>query len=424
MEVMTNVMDSALWVAFLCILCPAKRGKAATVLGSLLAVLFLLVNISAADYAFLYSKYTFLGDFIITFLFAMIFLKGAWYWKVFLILLYNILLMGCNFLGVNFLLSIFHTQTDEMIPADGAFRIALIVVSKGLLLAVFLTACKLRQKIKGLQDMGFRILLIPILTNAIGLILMQCFARFYTDTADAAWLIWLIILISLSFFVFFKFAYDAYRGEEEKKISELLRAQIAIQQEVYEQQYQNVRQVRKHQHDIKHKLVVIEQMLLQGEYAKAQSYTRDYLTELENINAFKYGDSVLSTLLLLKEESARKYGVQWEVHIPDFHIGRMSEMDLCVVLGNLLDNAMEAEKKLETGAAIRVDICEKQMLYICVENVVETNLGKVNYGEATSKENEQLHGFGIPRIRELVEKYHGEMKMTIKEGWFRTEIYI
>lgn len=424
MELMTNVFESVLWILFLNLFCPARKGKFMVWMGSVLAILLLLVNVSVADRVEVYSQYTFLSDFLITFLFAQIFLKGAWYWKAFLILLYNIALMGSNFLCVNFLIGIFRVEADEMVSADGSLRIALIAGSKGLLLFLFFAAYKCRNRLYKLQQMGIRLLLLPILANEMILVLIQIFARFYRNTSDVVWIIWLIVLISLSFVVCFRLAYDAYRGREEKKISELLRAQAAIQKEAYEQQYQNVRQVRKHQHDIKHRLVVIEQMLIQGEYDKAQAYTRDYLTELENINVFKYGDSIMSTLLLLKEERARKNGIQWQVDMQVCHVKRMSEMDLCVVLGNLLDNAIEAERAVKTDPEIRVYVCEKQLLYICVENISEEKTGKGFLEGASSKQNAGLHGFGIPRIRELVEKYHGELEITNKEGWFRAEIYI
>ncbi len=424
MEIMANVCESMMWILFLCMLCPEKRDKKIVAAGGTLAVLLLLLNITLADKVVVYSNYTFLNDFLITFLFAMVFLEGTWYWKVFLILFYNITLLGCNFLCTNILVSIFHIKTEEMISTDGAFRLALIACSKGMLLCLFYTAYKMKEKIRNLEKMGVSILLLPILTFSIVVVLIQIFAKFYEDTMDVIWVIWLIVLILISFFVCFRFAYGAYRGREERKISQLLRAQIAIQQQTYEQQYQNIRKVRKHQHDIKHKLVVIEQLLIRQEYEKAREYTKDYLTELENINVFKYGDSVVSTLLLLKEESARKYHIEMNVQIPDMHIKRMSELDISVVLGNLLDNAIEAEKNAEKERRINVYVYEKQLLYICVENKMDTETSGVHFTEHSSKENAQLHGFGIPRIRELVEKYHGEMEIGVKEGWFRAEIYI
>ena len=423
MELLIDIFESVMWVMFLTIFCSEKRNRKKTIIGSVITVFLLYINVTLMDHYWGYSNVTFLIDFCITFVFAMVFLEGKWFWKIFLILAYNIALFGCSFLAINFFVNVLHIPTEGIVLLDGSYRLAFILCSKSILFLLLLIAYVNRNRIKKLEKMGAGIVFLPILTSAIGLTLVEIFSRFYT-TLNIVWIIWLLVLIFVSFFVCFRFAYDAYRGREERKVTELLRKQIAIQQELYEQQYRNIRRVRKHQHDIKHKLIAIQQMLVQEDYEKAKSYTEDYLAELENIKELKYGDSVISTMLLLKEERAQKLNIQMNVDIQVFHTKRISEIDLSVILGNLLDNAIEAEKSIANDPQIKVCICEKQMLYVCVENRIEQPVGEQHLQGRSSKRDSILHGFGISCIRELVEKYEGTLEIQNQDGWFCVELYI
>lgn len=423
MEFLIDSFESGMWVVFLLVLCQEKEDRKKTIIASIVTGVLLFVNVTLMDHYLGYSNYTFLIDFVITLSYAMLFLGGMWYWKIFSILAYDIALFGCSFLAINIFVNVFHIPTEEIIQIDGSYRVPFILCSKGMLLALLAIAYFNRNRIRKLEKMGAGIVLLPVLTCAIGLTLMEIFSRFYT-TLNIVWIIWLLVLIFFSFFVCFRFAYDAYRGREERKVTELLRNQIVMQQELYEQQYRNIRRVRKHQHDIKHKLVVIQQMLQQEEYDKARDYTEEYITELENIRELKYGDSVISTMLLMKEERAQKLNIPMKADVQVFHTKRITEIDLSVILGNLLDNAIEAEKRVKNNPEIKVCICEKQMLYVCVENVIEQPVEERHLYGQSSKRDSTLHGFGITCIRELVEKYEGTMEIRNKNGWFHVEIYI
>ena len=423
MELLIDIFESVMWVMVLLVLCGEKGNRRKTVIGSVITVTLLFLNVTLMDHYWGYSNYTFLIDLVITISYAMFFLDGMWYWKIFSILVYDIALFGCSFLAINIFVNVFHIPAEEIILLEGKYRVPFILCSKSMLLILLLIAYFNRGRIKKLEKMGVGIVLLPILTCAIGLTLMEIFSRFYA-ALNIVWIIWLLVLIFVSFFVCFRFAYDAYRGREERKVTELLRKQITIQQELYEQQYRNIRRVRKHQHDIKHKLIAIQQMLVQEDYEKAKSYTEDYLAELENIKELKYGDSVISTMLLLKEERAQKLNIQMNVDIQVFHTKRISEIDLSVILGNLLDNAIEAEKSIANDPQIKVCICEKQMLYVCVENRIEQPVGEQHLQGRSSKRDSILHGFGISCIRELVEKYEGTLEIQNQDGWFCVELYI
>ena len=254
--------------------------------------------------------------------------------------------------------------------------------------------------------------------------MLRIIVEFYKQTSDIVWIIWLLLLICALCMMSFWLAYGAYQGKQQKKRSEFLRKQMNAQQQTYKQQYENIRKVRKTQHDMKHRLVVIEHLLIEKNYERAQSYTKEFLRELDDVKEFKYGDSALSTLLLIKEETARERGVRMEINADAINTTRVSEMDLTMIMGNLLDNAIEAAEKVEDCPEVYVLIKTKGMLYISVKNrAKDMGMNKTGKPDYTTKEDTLLHGFGIACIQELVARNGGRLDMEASEGWFRTEIF-
>ena len=424
MEILANLCESVLWIVFLKIFCLPKRGKKADFFGSIAAVLLLMANIGLSDRVAIFSQYTVLTDFVITFGYAMLFLEGMWYWKVFLIAAYNVALLASSVFAMNLFVNVLRVDTTEIVAVGNPFRIAMIVTAKALLIGFVILFRVFRDKIMVLQRAGVWILLVPFFTISTGTTLLQIFVRFYKQTSDIAWIVWLLLMICGLCIMSFRLAYAAYQGKQQKKMSEFLRQQMQVQEQTYKQQYENIRKVRKTQHDMKHRLVVIEQLLLQKDYERAQSYTRDFLTELDGVREFKYGDNALSTLLLIKEETAKEKGIRMEISTDGLQTDRVSELDLAMILGNLLDNAIEAEKDITENPQIKVVIKTKGVLYICVKNVIKDS-GMVKPGNKnyTTKEDALLHGFGISCIQELVDRNGGRFDMEATDGWFWTEIF-
>ena len=424
MEVFANVCESVLWIIFLKIFCPPKYNKKKDISAGIAAAFLLGASIGLSDRFALFSQYTVLIDLLITFVYAMLFLQSRWYWKVFLIGIYTVVLLGTSVLAMGFFVNILKVDAVRLVSAGDPFRIAMIMVAKLLLAAVVAVAAVFKEHVMLLQKMGVWILTAPCLTISLGVLLFKIIVEFYKQTADIVWIIWLLLLICALCIMSFWLAYGAYQGKQQKKRSEYLRKQMNVQQQTYKHQYENIRKVRKTQHDMKHRLVVIEQLLIEKDYERAQSYTKEFLAELDAVKEFKYGDNTLSTLLLIKEETARERGVRMEINAEAINTTRVSEMDLTMIVGNLLDNAIEAAEKVEDHPEVYVIIKTKSVLYISVKNrVKDTDIIKTGKLDYTTKENTLLHGFGIACIRELVDRNGGRLDMEASDGWFRTEIF-
>ncbi len=105
---------------------------------------------------------------------------------------------------------------------------------------------------------------------------------------------------------------------------------------------------------------------------------------------------------------------------------RISEIDLCTVIGNLLDNAMEAclkqEQESERFVRVYIGILKKQ-LYISVQNSSGQQIKKSGNTYISTK-NSESHGFGLKRIDRIVAKYGGYINRQNEEGIFATEVLL
>ncbi len=168
-------------------------------------------------------------------------------------------------------------------------------------------------------------------------------------------------------------------------------------------------------------------LVLSGDVAKTREYLlklNDDLTQVDTV--LKTGNVMVDAILNSKLSliKAREIAVKAKATVPSEL--KISEVDLCVIIGNLLDNAMEACLKQEEGEEryIRVFIgVLKGQLYISVYNSVG---GKVQKSGKTylSTKGSASHGFGLMRVDRIAAKYNGYVNRQNEEGVFATEVML
>lgn len=204
----------------------------------------------------------------------------------------------------------------------------------------------------------------------------------------------------------------------------------AYQRELIETHYQEVenmyRQTRGWRHDYRNHIQTMKAYAAQGDLEAIRKYLDMLDVDLNTVDTVvKTGNSMADAILNSKISlaKARNIPVKVDAHIPVQL--KMSELDLCCIIGNLFDNAIEASMKLpEEERLIRVYMDMKgTQLYISFTNFTAGGkLNKVGKGFRTSKG--EGHGFGLVRIDAIVERLEGYLSRNSEEGAFTTEILI
>lgn len=204
----------------------------------------------------------------------------------------------------------------------------------------------------------------------------------------------------------------------------------AYQRELIDTHYQEVenmyRQIRGWRHDYRNHIQVMKALAASGDLAGIQAYLDELDTDLNTVDTvIKTGNAMADAILNSKISLAksRHIAVQADAHIPVKL--RMSELDLCVILGNLFDNAIEASLALpEEQRMIRVYMDMKgTQLYISFTNFTAAGKQKkVGRRFATTKGSG--HGFGLVRIDNIIDRLDGYLSRNSEAGAFTTEILI
>lgn len=214
-------------------------------------------------------------------------------------------------------------------------------------------------------------------------------------------------------------------------ISKQIDKQIAAyQRELIETHYQEVEnmyhQIRGWRHDYRNHIQTMKVLVANGDMDGIKEYLDKLDTDLSKLDtAVKTGNAMADAILNSKISLARSKDIA--VHV-DAHIPvklKMSELDLCCILGNLFDNAIEASLCLpEEQRMIRVYMDMKgTQLYISFTNFTSSKkLPKAGSRFKTTKG--EGHGFGLVRIDNIIERLDGYLSRNSEDGAFTTEILI
>ena len=204
----------------------------------------------------------------------------------------------------------------------------------------------------------------------------------------------------------------------------------AYQRELIETHYQEVetmyKQIRGWRHDYRNHIQLMKVLAANGDMDAIKDYLDKLDTDLSTVHTVvKTGNAMADAILNSKISLAKSKGITVKVdaHIPVML--KMSELDLCVIIGNLFDNAIDASMALpEEQRLIRVYMDMKNtQLYISFTNFTATKkLAKVGNRFQTTKGDG--HGFGLLRIDNIIERLDGYLSRNSEDGAFTTEILI
>lgn len=203
-------------------------------------------------------------------------------------------------------------------------------------------------------------------------------------------------------------------------------ARAEAEQSYYNEINRKYEQSRAIRHDINNHLTVISMLIEKGDSKGALKYINEVFDETSlAMQPLKTGSSVLDALLYKKTELARKSGItlSYEVNA-SLDVG-ISDYDMCVIFGNILDNAIEASEKSEDKKEITLSVgTQHEMLYISCHNFHSGEIKEQGDRLATTKADSTMHGIGLSRIKSVAEKYGGTVKVSYDETSFLIEVLI
>lgn len=353
-------------------------------------------------------------------------IKGSFYESLFMILV--VLNLYVNIMA---LAKLIVTLADWPIPVQAAKAVMSIIILIFSLPLLWIFAFRLYKPILDFQIdfVSWRYLwIIPALTYLI----------FYVKMIGDYWKanmpirivdVIFCILWSISTYVLFGMALlvliQTYRHAQIMEQAHLATAQLEMQEEQYENLLKNIEESARIKHDWRHHLLMMKGFLNNRNLTELDQYLERLMPVYFKEDALPFCENHTVNIILHHYHAmAEANGIAIHIKAAVPCALSIPDMDLCIIFGNLLENAIEA-CMAQTGEPKTIDIragLKEQMLVIMIKNTYEKELLIKNDVYYSTKHTGA--GIGLPSVRHVVDKNNGYMQVKHTGGHFRVNIML
>lgn len=255
---------------------------------------------------------------------------------------------------------------------------------------------------------------------------ISCFCRVYrfeyTRHLIEYWTFYLIfVFVMCGIYIFY---FVRIKNEEVNRL-------LNMRNDLLESNYQSLRKAydenRMMYHDFKNHMLVVNQLIQEEKNSEALEYINTYIHLALSINQrVESGCKIIDIIVNCKIAEALEKLIDFKYEVE--YIGEIciEDIDMCALLANLLDNAIEACEKLQSERRwiyLRIKR-QNEMLLIKIENSVKENCIEKNKFFETRKDKRALHGLGMKSINNVIKKYDGHKEYIIQKDKFLIYISI
>ena len=235
-------------------------------------------------------------------------------------------------------------------------------------------------------------------------------ANFYVALCSVA-----VITINITMYIVLSNFSNRYETEMENT---LLRQQAEYQAGAIMETKNQYDELQKVRHDFNNTVRVIGTLSSEGKNSEIEAYIQEYFkTQAISKTMIKTGNSFVDAIVNSKLSEAIQLGI-------DVSISTISDLksehniDLCSLLGNLLDNAIRASKE-SSKKVIKLDIRrDMESIAITVKNTIDSSVLAKNPDLVSDKQDKKNHGYGTKIIREIAKKHSGFADFYEEDGYF------
>lgn len=349
--------------------------------------------------------------------------------KIFCYVLATAIMVGSEFLWVVLLslpadFSMNQLQTDLHITIISMLCIRLITFF------MFNVAKRASRKTESAIDWKNFLLysIVPISTLGIMISMAYLNVDFDSNCSLQTMLIFFVLIAILGNILIFSIFDNYIRTTKELSRKELLITKLEMEEKRYEQIEITNQQHASFVHDIKNYLRMIGELAVQGKNGEIVDILSELRVKVTNVETEMHSPNImLNTILNEKKKEAIEKNIAFKITIePEFSIDHIKNIDLIVIMGNLLDNAIEAAEKCPDGF-VRVFLFVQNIAHFSVVKIVNNYAGDIKTEEGiivSSKEDKSKHGVGLKNVSATAEKYGGYLQSIYKENIFTSIVLL
>lgn len=345
--------------------------------------------------------------------FSLIFLRGAWLKKLFISALMLVCIVSTAAVSGNILSALFKSEPTEIYTAHNFKRFTYMVIGTALLAYTFAIISRFTSGKKESLKVKEWVLIFSVLLISFLIIIALHITILECEIEDKYINLIVAAESGIVFINFICLYITVNLNETHKREEQLL---IDKKRNEYSQQYaQSIKdqyeQTRRLRHDMKQYAATMQVLIKGGKFSEAEDLAEKLTENLSKIETvINVQNDFLNAILNSKLTFAKSRGIDILCSIEN-NISGVEDIDLCNLIGNLLDNAISAAEKCELESRM-VEFKISSMnnkLVITVRNSILHSVLKENPSLKTTKSNSCNHGFGLKTIKYIAEKYNGNL---------------
>lgn len=233
-----------------------------------------------------------------------------------------------------------------------------------------------------------------------------------------------LIMLIISNMLIVKLMNDFHNEVVNENKLILAEKMIEQQQKQYQMMFEENEVIHKLRHDQKNFIIGLLSQIQNKDYDEMVKQLNAQLQELQAGSGQNIcGNSVIDTIINYKISEAKKKNIKIDFHYKGLHNIQISGIDLAILLGNALDNAIEATEKIEETEKRIVELyiyLKGNQLVVIIENNVIQNVD-VDHLQTEKTGN---HGYGVVNMKSVVNKYAGSLSFFCEDKVFKTVIVL
>ncbi len=252
----------------------------------------------------------------------------------------------------------------------------------------------------------------------------EWFSQIYARNGNSDALIPYLAL-SAALLLTYYLSYLIIHNYEELMESSFLKQKFELQTDYLRQSSAMIHQVRKERHELKNNYFYLQSLVKEKKYDDLEHFLNQEIEhKFELMEEFHTGNRLVDYILTQKVNEARNAGIHVMTNVLLPETLNIQEQDLCAMLLNLIDNAIEASKKEKQGD-IHISIgIAKKYFSVQIKNKSSEDILVHNPTLKTIKSDSVYHGFGLQIIRQIVQKYNGIFDTSMESGYFCASVML
>lgn len=280
-----------------------------------------------------------------------------------------------------------------------------------------------KKKVNNIFQRKYYVFLLLIPLGSIYIAVHEFFSKEGTNAAFSVITFSVLLLINIAVFECYSKLADIFEYENEKN---MYLQQIDMISKNTEEQKTIMEEFREERHNLINELIVLKDRVEQQDMESAIETINQMIQVCDNGERISNcGNSVVDAIINYKYIFAKEHEIRFRMKIfipPKLPINQCA---IGVILGNALDNAIDAVKQCRDHEKV-IDISmgiKKEALVLVVKNPYEHELKRDRSGRfLTTKEDVGKHGYGLKSIRRVAKKYHGEVLVEAEDNIFQLTV--